>query len=131
MPFMTWTEKYGVERTMDAEHQKFFAIINKLYDAMSEGRGRTVIENTVSELLSYTRTHFSHEEQMLNARGYPDLASHQALHRSFAAKVEEMKTKLVAGNGVLPTDMLDFLRDWLSKHILSVDTKYAAWLKAN
>ncbi len=131
MPFMTWTEKYSVEPAMDVEHKTFFAIINKLYDAMSEGRGKTVLENIATELVSYTRTHFSHEEAMLMRRGYPELASHQALHRSYTARVEEMKAKLLAGNGVLAVDMLEFLRDWLSTHILSVDAKYAAWFKAN
>ncbi len=131
MPFMIWEDRYSVDPTMDLEHRKFFEMLNRLHEAMQSGSGRQLYDKILLELASYTRSHFRSEEAMLARRGYPELPGHQQLHRRFTARVQELENKLAAGERVLSIELLEFLRDWLSDHILGADARYGVWLKAH
>ena len=49
---------------IDSEHRQLFAVINKLMDACSQGKGRDQIASTVQYLNDYVSKHFSDEEQL-------------------------------------------------------------------
>ena len=132
MALMNWENKYSVGvAAMDAQHQKWFGILNRLHEAMLAGQGEELQRSILSEMAAYTNTYFLQEEPMLKMRGYPELAEHREKHVAFTRKVQALEAKVLAGSSVLTVEVMDFLRDWLSQHILSVDTKYGAWLKAH
>jgi hemerythrin len=59
MSTFAWNDSYSVHvHQFDAQHQKLFAIINSLADAMRVGKGEDVIREVVGQLAVYTRTHF-------------------------------------------------------------------------
>jgi hemerythrin-like metal-binding protein len=60
--------------------------------------------------------------------GYPGLADHLKLHEIFRVKVGELDAQVKAGTVALSVSALDFLRDWLSKHILGIDMQYKDFL---
>lgn len=132
MPLMNWETKYSVGvPAIDAQHQKWFGILNRLHDAMLGGKGKEAQQAILTEMVAYTRTHFLQEELMLKAKGYPELAAHREKHVAFTQKVQDLEAKVLAGSSVLTVEVMDFLRDWLNQHILSVDTRYGLWLKAH
>ena len=131
MAFMNWDEKYSVGCAMDVEHKTWFGILNRLHDAMQGGKGSAMQSAVLAEMVAYTRTHFAHEEALLQMRRYPDLAQHAQLHATFTRKVQALEAKLAGGGAALTIEMMDFLRDWLASHILAEDTKYGAWLRTN
>lgn len=132
MALITWDQSYAVKvERCDAEHRKLFDITNALYDAMRAGKGRTVIQQVVAELSDYTQTHFRAEEALMERAKYPGLAGHQLEHQKFVARVKEFQKDLDAGTGGNSVAVLEFLKDWLAKHIKRVDQSYSAHLNAN
>ncbi|ABF42651.1 Hemerythrin-like, metal-binding protein [Candidatus Koribacter versatilis Ellin345] len=131
MPFLTWETRFSVGAAMDAEHKTWFGILNRLHDAMAQGKGKDVQQKILIEMVAYTHTHFAHEESFLQSRNYPDLPAHRSLHVTFTKKVRDLESKVKAGLPVLSVELMDFLRDWLQNHILTHDVKYGTWMKAN
>ena len=131
MALMTWDSSYSVKvAKLDSHHQKLFSLINALHDAMRVGKGRTALDQIVTELSEYTQTHFQAEEALMKQANYPALDGHRAEHGRFIAQVSQFKKDLEAGTGNAVA-VAEFLKDWLTKHIQRMDQSYSAHLNAN
>jgi hemerythrin len=129
MALMNWTSKYSVGvPLMDAQHQKWFGLMNKLHDAMMAGKAKQLQASILAEMVAYTHTHLSQEEALLSRKGYPKLAEHQQKHAAFTAKVEDFHTKFESGTTVLTMEIMDILKQWLNSHVLLEDSQYGAWM---
>ncbi|MGA8111148.1 MAG: bacteriohemerythrin [Acidobacteriaceae bacterium] len=130
-PLFTWNDSYSVKVAQcDTQHQKLFAIINNLADAMRSGQGQQVVSKTVKELLDYTNTHFQAEEALLQKTSYPQLPAHQEMHRKFMADVAVIEKQTREGKTANSVEVLNLLRNWLINHIQKVDKQYSAHLNA-
>jgi hemerythrin len=131
MALFVWNDSYSVKVELcDAQHKKLFAIINDLAEAMRTGKGNAVVNRTVGELVQYTRTHFQQEEALLRKANYPQLASHQELHRKFMNDVEALQKQARQGIAASAVEVLNMLRDWLLNHIQKTDKAYSGFLNA-
>lgn len=131
MALVTWTPKMSVGvAKLDKQHQGLFDIMNQLHEGMLQGRGNDVLGQSLANLSQYTKTHFSEEETLLRMHAYARLAEHVKLHQGFREKLAELEANFKAGRVALAVPALDFLRDWLSKHILVVDMQYRDLLAA-
>ena len=119
---MTESLLTGVER-MDAQHRRLFELVDRLDQAILEGDAQVAVEQVLPELAAYTASHFREEERMMEDRHSPGLEAHRKQHRAFEAKVGETIGALRSGGGVLASDLVNFLLDWLSGHIGGVDRK--------
>lgn len=129
MPLITWNDSLSVNvQEIDSQHKRLVELINQLHDAMSQGRGREVMGKVLDGLISYTRTHFAYEERLMAARAYPSLAQHKAEHDALTKQVLDLQSQFLAGQAVLTLQVMKFLKDWLSNHILEVDKKLGAYL---
>ncbi len=129
MPLITWDDKFSVGvQSMDAQHQRWFALMNNLHDAMREGRGKAVQDAILAEMIDYTQTHFRREEELLQAKLYPNLLEHQDKHRLFTNRLFDMQSRIQKGEPVLTFDLMDSLKDWLQEHIMKEDMKYGTFL---
>jgi len=132
MALMTWDESYSVRvAELDGHHRKLFSLINTLHSAMREGKGTSVIRAIVEELANYTHTHFQREEALMEQAKFVGLASHCKLHRDLIARVSDFKAALDSGKAVNTIEVLEFLREWLAKHIKGVDKGYSSHLNAS
>lgn len=124
-----WTEALSVKvPSMDNDHRNLISLINQLASAEMIGN-RRVAESVLDELLNYTIDHFSREEQYLQKSGYPsqDLFAHRLQHASFTETIQDIRWQYLHGfRPRINQEVLLFLRDWLSKHILVEDMRYAA-----
>ena len=131
MALVTWDQTYSVSvKKMDEQHQKLFALINNLHDAMRQGKGQAAVQDTVRELATYTATHFRAEEELLRKSNYPGFVAHQAEHQKYIAKVSQFAEDLKAGRNASSISVLGFLKDWLAEHIKRTDRSYAAFLNS-
>ena len=129
MALFAWTQQMSVGMAkIDKEHQGLFDIINQLHTAMLAGRGNKTLRPVLAHLAEYTKFHFGHEEELLRMHGYLGLADHLKLHETFRTKVGELGAQVKVGTVALSVSTLEFLRDWLSKHILGVDMQYKDFL---
>ena len=132
MALISWHQSYSVKvAELDGHHQKLFSLLNTLYDAMRVGKGRSVIGQIVSELSNYTQTHFRAEEALMQRANYPALAGHRVEHQRFIARVAEFQKDLDAGTIGNSVAVLEFLKDWLVKHIKKLDQSYSTHLNAS
>lgn len=126
-----WQNDYAVNiGSVDAQHQTLFAMCRELYSAMSTGQGKSVLARLLDRLVQYTAMHFAHEERLFQLHRYPDFAKHKAEHDALTKKVLAFQTEFNAGRAALAVEVLQFLKDWLEKHIKGSDFAYAPYLKA-
>ena len=133
MPLITWTEKLSVGvKILDDDHKKLVAMINSLFDGISSGTGKEVLGPTLDELVSYTKTHFVHEEDFFAKSHYPAAAEHKKEHDDLTKQVLKVQEKFKAGAAtILTLELMNFLKSWLVTHIQGADMKYKQHLNAN
>jgi hemerythrin len=131
MPYLNWNSKYSVNvKCFDEDHQQLFQIINELHDGMKAGHGKDVLQSVLTKLLRYAEEHFAREEAAMKSRGFPQLRAHIEEHRSFTAKMKEVSDQCRAGTIGITVDMLEFLTQWLARHIVGTDQQYSEFLNA-
>jgi hemerythrin len=129
MAFYTWNENYSVGiPEMDEQHKKLIGMINQLHDAMKEGRVKAELGKIIEEMVEYTKYHFTAEEKLMAEYKYPGLAAQKADHTAFILKVQDFITDLNSGKLAMGIDVLSFLKDWLTNHIMITDKKYSGMM---
>jgi hemerythrin-like metal-binding protein len=108
---------------MDNEHQRLIDIINNLYISMRSGRSKDAIGSILNELVDYTKTHFAHEEKMMQDTQYAGFDEQKRCHVALIAQVVEIQEKFRNGTA-LGQEVMSFLKSWLINHIQGVDKKY-------
>jgi hemerythrin len=128
---VTWSDRYsvGIAR-IDAEHQKLIGLVNDLYSAMLEGRGKTVIDKVLYGLAEYTQSHFVNEERLMRLHAYPGYEAHKMEHEKLTAQVKHLQDETRSGKSVISMEVMRFLQHWLTDHIVGVDKQYSAHLRA-
>ena len=125
---VTWDDKYSVNVSeIDNQHKKLVDLINKLHDAMKQGKSKEVLSEIISELINYTDVHFKTEEKYFDKFNYPKSDAHKTLHKNFVDKVLDFKNKYESGNAALSIEIINFLKDWLINHINGSDKEYSSF----
>jgi hemerythrin len=117
-------------KRFDDDHRQLFRILNQLHDGMLAGRGQNVLQTVLDDLLRYTEKHFAAEETIMKTAGYAQLLAHIDQHRKFTDKIKDVSAKYKAGGIGMTIEVLDFLTDWLKRHIIGVDKQYSDFLNA-
>ncbi len=65
----------------------------------------------------------------MNVHNYPGLATHQEEHIAFMEKMVEFCEDAMEYNEALSTELFQYIKDWLDKHILEEDMKYVSFFK--
>jgi hemerythrin len=130
MALLEWTDDLNVNvAEIDKQHQKLFAIINELHDAMRDRKTQEVLGKIINDLADYTKVHFYTEEKYFYQFNYPATASHIKEHEIFVEKVFDFVKGFEEKRLFLSTEITDFLKDWLVKHIKGTDQKYSSFFQ--
>ncbi len=131
MIFFPWKDEFSVgSREMDAQHHMLVDIINRLYCAMDQKKEKQNLNSILDELMKYAQTHFGSEESLMDRSRYPNLLEHKARHVGFSKDVLARRAMLSDGKSVSALELVYWLKDWLSIHILREDKSYAPYLSA-
>lgn len=130
MPLFRWDRRYatGVQE-IDDQHKKLMGLMNELHDAMRSGKGKEVSRSILSELMDYSIYHFRTEEKMMRERSYPEMELHIKQHSDFMIRVEDLSRRLSSGEYMMALEINEFLKEWLSGHILSVDKEMGKYIR--
>ena len=129
MALLKWDSKYSVGvKTLDSQHTVLFGLLNDLHAAMLKGQAQTLTGPMLRKLAEYTSTHFAAEERMMETSKYPGLAGHRMKHIDLMKQVQEYAARFERGEASINSQLLNFLRDWLTNHIQKVDCEYGPWL---
>lgn len=130
MSFFVWDEKYQLGVTeIDHDHARLVMLLNQLHEAMSAGRAKSLLGMLFTELIDYTKVHFAHEAALMKAYDYPEVQSHAFEHGRLARTVLDLQKRFEEGSATVGLQTAEFLRSWLSLHIMESDRALADYLR--
>jgi hemerythrin len=125
-----WNEKMSVGVTrIDEHHKQLLGIMVKLRNTMQAGKDREEMHNILSDLVSYSKYHFSAEERLMQTYRYGQYEKHKKEHDDYVAKISDFLLQFGRGDKKLPDDLFGFLRQWLVEHILNSDQTAFTFLR--
>ncbi len=132
-PLVAWSDQLSVHvDQIDNEHKRLVNLLNVLNGAVQTGAGQAALSGVLNGLVDYTVYHFSHEEDLARRSRYPGYEGHRRQHEGFTAKVLQVNADFQSGTTrVLPGEILEFLKVWLSQHIMGSDREFGAYLNAH
>jgi len=128
---ITWDDSFSVGiDAIDEEHKVIVDIVNRLNNAMAEGKGTEAMETIFKELKTYVVKHFENEERLFDAHGYPQTREHKKLHAELIEKATQLEKDFKSGKITISSEVMRFLKDWLTSHIKGEDMKYRSALQS-
>jgi hemerythrin-like metal-binding protein len=130
MAVIQWTQDMSVGiQSLDDDHKILVGMVNRLDDAINAARGKQTLSSVLDALVDYTSYHFSREEALMRACGYPDLDAHGHTHRVLRIQVAHIRDRY-RGNpdSIHDREVLAFLKNWLTSHIMGRDKLYAPFM---
>ena len=129
MAYFEWSEDLSVnEVEIDDQHKILIGIINDLHDSIQVGFERGDIDKILTRLILYVQVHFDTEERIMADTQYPGETEHQKAHFALTSKVGELYRRQLEGQPSVANDIMDFLKTWLTDHILKIDKKFGTYL---
>jgi hemerythrin-like metal-binding protein len=131
MALITWSDRMsvGVER-IDKQHRQLIDLLNSLHAEMMAGRGLQAVSEVLDNLIKYAKTHFATEETLFRNHGYPQSQAHKQEHDELTDKAIALQREVSSGRATLTLPTMNFLKDWLSSHILKSDMAYRPFFAA-
>ena len=128
MAYLHWTNDLDTGiKVIDNQHRRIVDYINELHSANESG-DPAVINHVLGELVDYTLSHFSFEEELQERANYPFFKAHKRVHEIFTKRVAEFQKRAADGENVAP-ELLSMLKIWLVNHIKGDDADYAESVK--
>ena len=126
-----WSDTYSVSiGIIDMQHKNLVNTVNELHQAMIAGKAKMELGKILSDLVKYTKVHFKTEETLMESHHYPDYPDHKLQHEDLTRTVLDFQSKFQKNEVGLTIDVMEFLKDWLGKHILVTDKKYTPFLNS-
>lgn len=112
---------------IDNQHRRLFEIAEDTYNLLKNefilDKYDKIIE-LISELKDYAKYHFKSEEDYMEKIGYKRLLSHKVEHKDFIEKIDSIDVfKIDQNQEAYVMELLDFIVNWISNHILEKDKK--------
>lgn len=129
--YVEWEDRFcvGVQQ-IDSDHKKLVELINDLHSAMIDRRGREALNDIVARMMEYAVSHFATEERLMMRFAFAGYASHKAEHDGFMQKVIDLQARLSDRSLILSLEVITFLRDWLTNHIIRSDKAFGVFLQS-
>lgn len=130
MAKLFWSERLSVGvPELDEDHKTLIDIINALrVETQSEAGRAKRVNKQLNALIRYAETHFAREERVMSVCGYKALPEHHEEHEDFVAKITEVARRFrddpEGSSELVGEELLEYLENWLIKHILVVDMDY-------
>lgn len=134
-----FSEKYmtGIE-LVDDEHRHLFEIIketNNVINAAYLHDKYDEIMRLLAELKDYTESHFHDEEELMLRINYPHINSQKHAHSAFIEKLVNINLSeldnIDDNQDEYLNELITFLLQWLSNHILGSDKKIGEYIKSH
>jgi hemerythrin len=129
MPIVEWNGSLFIGNLdIDLHHQHLFKLLNSVYDNQKAGVSIRDTQSVIVELFDYTRYHFSYEEELMEVHAYPGYHEHKKEHDIFTERLTEILKDFKLEFDVT-LEIISFLSNWITYHILKTDTKFGDFLE--
>lgn len=130
MPVLEWKDSYSVgSLELDNDHKNLIDIIKRLDESE---RTHEPVGWLLKELGDYADGHFRREEEALAAANFPELEEHRLGHKDFIDWLVTVRSTFSIepeSQYYLAETVNDYLKKWLTSHILEKDMDYKEYLK--
>lgn len=125
MAYIEWGPEYALGiKSIDEQHQQLFRYVNELHESMRRNKSKEVLSELLNKLIDYARDHFALEEKYMTQFGYKEMSEHHNEHARFASRIAEFKSSYNLASGMVPIELMHFLKEWLMTHTTGTDKKY-------
>lgn len=126
---IVWSDNFSVgNKKLDEQHYKIVSFINELIDMPAITRQAEALD-CINKMLSYSVEHLDYEERLLRENNYPESSCHSVIHKFYVKKVQNFLKMSFNDNNDFKSEVLLFLKEWWTYHILEEDMKYRSFLK--
>jgi methyl-accepting chemotaxis protein/hemerythrin len=131
MKWVSWNDKLLTGNAgMDHGHKDLMDLINQLAKAMENNKPKEFCSSLLDQFVEHTRTHFLHEEALMDRLKYPKAREHKDLHAMLIKDVLAFKAVYDAGESAEFMTLLVILDTWLNRDIMSADKALADFAAA-
>ncbi|KFI11642.1 bacteriohemerythrin [Vibrio coralliilyticus] len=128
---MEWNEQLDIGLDeINRQHQTLLHLINELYYLLKHNYGLSSIKRVVQGLIDYTANHFKYEETLFAQIGYEQTQEHIDKHAQLVDEVLAFQKRVERGEDI-GEELMSFLKNWLSQHIMREDKAYTDAFKQN
>jgi len=115
---------------VDNQHKQLIKMVNDLHEALSQGKGKDVIEEAIHFLSNYVIEHFQAEEKLMLKQGYAGYTAHKREHGKFVADFTDLVKEYnsTGSASFLAITLQQSIVQWLVNHIMKVDKAMAIFL---
>jgi hemerythrin len=125
MSYREWRPEYNVSvKAFNEDHKKLFGYLNELQRGLSSGLGVSSMGYIIKGLVDYTIEHFRREEILMGKYQYPEYEIHRDEHNKLLDEVGQFYSEFQEGKSTFSLELLSFLNEWVTDHILNTDMKY-------
>lgn len=129
METLQWTEKISVNNEkIDDQHKKLIDLTNELILHSNAAPNSQIVNETLYELLKYTKYHFQDEEELMEKFNYPKLDEHKKKHREFVRQIAMFCEDVIEGKATVTNEILKFLTEWITQHTSIEDMDYKNYI---
>jgi hemerythrin-like metal-binding protein len=129
MPLIQWTDALSVGHdAIDRDHRRLVDTVNGLHEAMLAGQGMGQVHRALDDIVAHTADHFRREEKIMADAAYPAFAEHKREHDRLVEEIAQLRQRFEAGESIYSLRVLQFLSDWLIRHINATDRPLGQYL---
>uniref|UniRef100_UPI004047EE5C bacteriohemerythrin n=1 Tax=Aliarcobacter sp. TaxID=2321116 RepID=UPI004047EE5C len=127
-----WKEIYSVNNPyIDKEHKKLFEIAQEAFVEVEPSMKNKKTKEVLTELYTYMKTHFEHEEEYMKELNYPKIEEHKKLHHDIINTINNFVRQLPSLNeNVFEKELAKIIDITLVHHIIQEDRKIITWEKS-
>ena len=137
---LQWREALSVHNdAIDRDHRWLIELVDRIQSLILRRASLAQLTVALDELARYTEEHFTREEAIQRAAGYPHLGEHHRAHETLKRHLQDLtgrilaqpvdRTTLDALDDDTRRDLLSLLRSWLIDHIIKEDLQLRPWLE--
>lgn len=132
MAILNWTDSLSVKiESIDNQHKVLIDLINDFYQKITSEHKKENLIKLIDGLRNYTVQHFTHEEKYMKQLNYPDFVNHKKEHTEFVNAVNDYIERIEAGKLIISVEITNYLKSWITDHILVTDKKYSNFFVRN
>lgn len=125
-----WEKEFETGNAIvDEQHKTLFEIGERAFELLKNDLYTDKYDKIIDiihELKDYTVFHFRAEEEYMLKVGYKGLFSHKMEHDGFIEKFNQIDyNRIDQGQNDYIYDLLNFIADWITEHILIKDRQHS------
>lgn len=129
MQTIKWDESLSVDvEAIDQDHQRLIELFNLLCQAVTSQESPRYVDALFAELISFAESHFRHEERLMVKHGYDALDDHKEEHLDLIDLIHDLQRRFHQARDQLTTDNLEYLKEWLTGHMIGQDMRLGSFL---